>query len=111
VVRALACRATDRRPRRPNGCRSQSRAVAVEDDEDYFRLHARTLVTDEHELTVYPEAKGDRGKRFDLDADPGELHNRWHDEEYAGLKERLCRGLAEGLVSQEGAVPSRRNVA
>jgi hypothetical protein len=42
---------------------------------------------------------------------PGELHNRWHDEEYAGLKERLCRGLAEGLVSQEGAVPSRRNVA
>jgi arylsulfatase A-like enzyme len=85
------------------------RSVVVENDEDYLGLRIRTLITDQHKLTVYSDE--DYGELFDLDADPEELHNRWNDTEYADAKNRLYRELANELVMQEGAVPSRRNVA
>lgn len=85
------------------------RSVIVENDEDYLGMRVRTLITDQHKLTVYP--REDYGELFDLDADPGELHNKWNNTEYAEIKNRLYRELADKLVLQEGAVPSRRNVA
>jgi arylsulfatase A-like enzyme len=85
------------------------RSVVVENDEDYLGMRARSLVTDQHKLTVYEDE--DYGELFDLDADPEELHNRWNDAEYADIKNRLYRELVDSLVQQEGAVPSRRNVA
>lgn len=85
------------------------RSVVVENDEDYLGLRLRTLITDQYKLTVYPNE--DYGELFDLNADPEELHNRWDDTEYAETKNRLYRELIDNLVLQEGAVPSRRNVA
>jgi arylsulfatase A-like enzyme len=85
------------------------RSVVVENDEDYLGQRIRTLITDQHKLTVYSDE--DYGELFDLDADPEELHNRWNDTEYADVKNRLYRELVNELVLQEGAVPSRRNVA
>ena len=85
------------------------RSVVVENDEDYLGLRARTLVTNQHKLTVYPGEE--YGELFDLADDPQELDNHWEDEEHAETKDRLHRELLEGLVTQEGAVPSRRNVA
>jgi len=67
------------------------------------------LITDQHKFTVYPEQE--YGELFDLDEDPGELHNRWRDDAYGDLKDRLYQELVDKLVLQEGAVPSRRNVA
>lgn len=85
------------------------RSVVVENDEDYLGLRARTLITDQHKLTFYSDEE--YGELFDLDTDPEELHNRWNDTEYADVKNRLYRELVNELVLQEGAVPSRRNVA
>lgn len=85
------------------------RSTVVETDEDYLGIWPRTLITDQHKLTVYPDQE--YGELFGLDADPGELHNRWNDPDYADLKDRLYRQLVDKLVLQEGAVPSRRNVA
>ena len=85
------------------------RSVVVENDEDYLGLRARTLITDRYKLTIYPGEE--YGELFDLDNDPGELHNRWNDPEYAELKSGLYRELAEELVLREGAVPSRRSSA
>lgn len=85
------------------------RSVIVENDEDYLGLRARTLITDQYKLTVYPDE--DYGELFDLYSDPKELHNRWNDAEYADSKNRLYQKLVDNLVLQEGAVPSRRNVA
>jgi arylsulfatase len=85
------------------------RSVIVENDEDYLGLRVRTLITDRYKLTIYP--RRDYGELFDLDTDPGELHNRWDDPAYADVKTRLYRRLVDDLVLQEGAVPSRQNVA
>lgn len=85
------------------------RSVVIENDEDYLGLRARTLVTNQHKLTVYPGEE--YGELFDLAGDPRELNNRWDDAEYAETKDRLHREFLERLVTQEGAVPSRRNVA
>jgi arylsulfatase A-like enzyme len=85
------------------------RSVVIENDEDYLGLRTRTLVTNQHKLTVYPSKE--YGELFDLAGDPWELNNRWDDAEYAETKDRLHRELLERLVTQEGAVPSRRNVA
>ena len=68
-----------------------------------------TVCNHQHKLTVYPEQE--YGELFDLHADPYELHNRWDDEEYEDIKARLYRQLIDQLALQEGAVPSRRNVA
>lgn len=87
----------------------RDRSTIVETDEDYLGIWPRTLVTDQHKFTVYPGEE--YGELFDLHEDPGELHNRWDDPDYADRKNQLYRQLVDRLVQQEGAVPSRRNVA
>lgn len=87
----------------------RERSVIVENDEDYLGLRARTLITQDHKLTVYPGAE--YGELFDLSRDPEELSNQWENPEYADVKDRLYRELVAQLVEQEGAIPSRKNVA
>ena len=87
----------------------RDRSTVIETDEDYLGIWPRSLITDRHKLTVYPEQE--YGELFDLHEDPGELHNRWDDDDYDGVKRRLYEELLDRLVLQEGAVPSRRNVA
>jgi len=81
--------------------------VIVENDEDYLGLRTRTYITDRYKLTVYPGE--DYGELFDLEEDPDELHNRWHDPEYEDVKNRLYRELFEQYVLEEGATPPRES--
>ena len=87
----------------------RDRSTIVETDEDYLGIWPRTLITDRYKFTVYPGEE--YGELFDLHEDPDELHNRWDDPAYADRKRQLYRRMVDELVLQEGAVPSRRNVA
>ena len=90
-------------------------AVLVENDEDYLGLRLRTLVTEQHQLTVYvgDDGEQDFGELFDLREDPAQVHNLWRSPEPAHrqlkleLKERL---LAE-LVRTDNRLPRRLNHA
>ncbi len=79
--------------------------VVVENDEDYLGLRLRTLVTERYKITVYPGEE--YGELFDLENDPGELHNLWHDPGHRAVKLELTRQLMEHLVLTESALPRR----
>jgi len=81
--------------------------VIVENDEDYLGLRIRTYITDRYKLTVYPGRE--YGELFDLKNDPDELHNRWDDPEYEGVKNQLYREMLEQYILEEGATPSRES--
>lgn len=83
--------------------------VVIENDEDYLDLRVRTLVTDRYKLTVYPGRE--YGELFDLEEDPGELHNLWDDPAYADLKDELRTKLLESMVLNEGALEDRITIA
>ncbi len=50
-------------------------------------IHQKTYVDKRYKLTVYYNQS--YGELFDLEADPGELHNRWDDPEYHTIKHAL----------------------
>ncbi|WP_168122902.1 sulfatase-like hydrolase/transferase [Paenibacillus sp. HB172176] len=50
-------------------------------------IHQKTYVDKRYKITVYYNQN--YGELFDLEEDPGELHNRWHDPQYAALKSEL----------------------
>ena len=52
-------------------------------------VHLRTYVDERYKITVYRDH--DYGEFFDLEQDPGEVHNRWADPEYAGVKSEVLR--------------------
>ena len=81
-------------------------SVVAELDEDYLGLQLRTLITEDHWLTVYG---GDRsiGELFDLREDPGQLHNRFHDPEYQSVRRELEGELMYRLIETDGALPRR----
>jgi arylsulfatase A-like enzyme len=106
-MRALPGRSLARKGSAP--ARNIPEAVLVENDEDYIGLRLRTVITKNHQLTVYIGESGEMpfGELFDLRNDPGQLHNRWSDPAFrrvkAGLKEQL---LAE-LVRTDNRLPRR----
>ena len=66
--------------------------------------HLRTYVDERHKITVYRQ--GDDGELFDLEADPGEVANLWHEPAAAGLKgELLHRFLQATLASEPTRMP------
>ena len=65
----------------------------------------RTVVTDRHQLTVYPGQP--YGELFDTEDDPGQLHNLWWQREYAGLRRDLQALLLERLVLTDNRLPRR----
>lgn len=50
-------------------------------------IHQKTYVDSRYKITVYYNQS--YGELFDLEQDPGEVHNRWNDPEYAELKQEL----------------------
>jgi arylsulfatase A-like enzyme len=83
--------------------------VVVENDEDYLGLRLRTLVTPEHQLTIYVGEDGEQpfGELFDRRADPAQLHNRWNDPSMCAVKLELKERLLAELVRTDNRLPRR----
>ncbi len=73
--------------------------VLVENRHQPTTLHLKTYVNDRYKITVYYGR--DYGELFDLEADPGEVHNLWDDPEHAGLKADLVMALLQAEMGKE----------
>jgi arylsulfatase A-like enzyme len=71
----------------------------IENRHNPTTVHLRTLVTDRFKMTVYRDAA--YGELFDLQADPGELHNCWSDLAYAAAKTRLLLQFVQAEIQRE----------
>ena len=80
-------------------------AVIVENDEDYLGLRLRTLVTERHQLTVYSGQT--YGELFDLQEDPGQLHNLWSSPAHRSVRDSLHQWLLHELLLTESPLPRR----
>jgi arylsulfatase A-like enzyme len=82
------------------GAAGAARAWAlVENRHNPTSVHLRTLVTERYKITVYRQH--DYGELFDLQADPGELHNRWDDPAYAAVKQALLLRFIQAEIERE----------
>ena len=70
------------------------------DDPTHLRL--KTIVTRERKLTCYHGE--DFGELYDLESDPGEIHNRWDDPEYRRDRNQLTARIADHLERLERRV-------
>ena len=43
----------------------------------------------------------DRCELYDLEHDPGELHNRWNDPDYAAIKQELLLRFVQAEIQRE----------
>lgn len=77
--------------------------VIVEMDEDYLGFKIRTLVTEQHRLTVYSSQV--YGELFDLHNDPHELHNLWDRPEAKSLRDSLRLELLNKLIETDISLP------
>ena len=73
--------------------------VLIENRHNPTTVHLRTLITRRHKITVYRNA--DYGELFDLEQDPGELHNCWDDPAYAEVKSRLLLKFVQAEIQRE----------
>jgi uncharacterized sulfatase len=73
--------------------------VLVENRHNPTTVHLRTLVTDRYKITVYRDAA--YGELFDLERDPGELHNGWDDPAYAAIKSDLLLRFVQAEIQRE----------
>ena len=80
-------------------------ALVCENDEDYLGLRLRTLVTERQQLTVY--SGQDYGELFDLEADPGQLHNLWACADHRALRDELHARLLHELLLTDPPLPRR----
>lgn len=63
------------------------------------KLSLRTLVTDRYKITVYRGS--DDGELFDLENDPEERRNLWHDPVHAAIKAELLLRLVQAEIEKE----------
>ncbi len=69
----------------------------------------RTLLADEHRLTIY---KGETwGELYDHRNDPDETHNRWDDPAYANTRAHLMEQLTQELLANVDQSPRARRRA
>ncbi len=73
--------------------------VVIENRHEPTTIHMKTLVTDRYKLTVYYNRE--YGELYDLEDDPGEIHNLWKDPEYRDLKQRLTLELLYAEMGKE----------
>jgi uncharacterized sulfatase len=73
--------------------------VLVENRHNPTTVHLRTLITDRFKITIYRNAS--YGELFDLETDPTELHNRWDDPAYAGVKAQLLLQFVQAEIQRE----------
>lgn len=71
----------------------------TENHHGYRRFHMRTYVDDRHKLTVY--RTGNDGELFDLQEDPGEVRNLWHEPAAQALKGRLLGAFMQATLQSE----------
>lgn len=69
-------------------------------------VHLRTLVTARYKLTVY-RGRPEWGELFDLEQDPGELRNLYHDADASELRGRLIEQLLHADLAREPAPTPR----
>ena len=62
--------------------------------EDNYQIMMRSPV---HKMVYYIGQQ--EGELYDLEADPGELWNRWDDDAYAGIKAKMKEDLLEWLAA------------
>jgi len=62
-------------------------------------FHMRSFVTERYKITVYRD--GDGGELFDLEEDPCELRNLWHDPAAAALKGTLLHQFMQATLQSE----------
>jgi arylsulfatase A-like enzyme len=73
--------------------------VLVENRHNPTTVHLRTLITERYKITVYRDAS--HGELFDLQADPGEVHNCWDDPAYAAVKSELLLRFVQAEIQRE----------
>ena len=71
----------------------------VENHHNSTKIHLRTYVTDRYKITVY--RTGDHGELFDLQEDPGEVNNLWHDPAAEALRSRMLYELVQAILAYE----------
>ena len=59
----------------------------------------RTYVNDRYKITVYRQ--GQDGELFDLQQDPGEVRNLWHEPSAGELKARLLHEFMQATLACE----------
>ncbi len=62
-------------------------------------FHLRSYVNDRYKITVYRD--GDDGELFDLQEDPGEVNNLWHDSDAAALKQQMMHEFLQACLQYE----------
>jgi arylsulfatase A-like enzyme len=84
-------------------------ALLIEDDRQRINLgfsrfqKIRTLITDRYRLTIgYPDADNEL---YDLETDPGEMHNLWDDPSSADIRTRLIEAMTRKMLEMTDPVP------
>jgi arylsulfatase A-like enzyme len=80
------------------GAAARSGAV-VENHHGSRHFHMRSYVESRYKITVYRD--GDDGELFDLQEDPGEIRNLWHDPAAEGLKGRMLHAFMQATLRDE----------
>ncbi len=73
--------------------------IIVENRHQPTTLHLKTYVDKRHKLTVYYGQS--YGELFDLERDPGEVHNLWDNPDCAELKSELVMKLLQAEMGKE----------
>jgi arylsulfatase A-like enzyme len=68
---------------------------------------AQTLRTEKWKLSVYPGATADQGFLFDLENDPGESTNLYHDPNHAATRHEMLWRLLRKKFHQQDPLPIR----
>jgi uncharacterized sulfatase len=73
--------------------------VLVENRHQPTALHLRTYIDQRYKMTVYRDRE--EGEFFDLQEDPGEIHNRWDDSSYAEIKAKVLHRFVNAEIKRE----------
>ena len=71
----------------------------VENNHEPGMAEMKSYISDRYKITVYRAFAC--GELFDLEADPGEFHNRWNDPDYAGIKAQLLHEFVQAEMAKE----------
>jgi len=74
--------------------------IIVENQHTASTMNLRTYVNERYKITVY--YNNDHGELYDLQNDPKEIHNLWHNSEFEALKSEL---LVKFMWAEMGKVP------
>jgi arylsulfatase A-like enzyme len=67
------------------------------------RVRCRTLIDQRYRFTLYDGASW--GELYDLEQDPMEAHNCWHDADYAAVRASMFERLAQSMLEHVDTSP------